>query len=224
MTMVDVIIVAAGSGTRLGYKTPKAFVPLKGKPLVWYSLRTFQSLSSVRRIVLVVPAGMEKTAHQLVRKSRFAKVTHIIPGGTERKDSVINGLSCLCGSDRPVLIHDAARPLVDKDVIGRVIAAVHRHPVVIPVLPVSDTIKYVDSGSLIVKKTLERESLRAVQTPQGFRSEVVPYLIRRIRTADKAYDEAMLLEKKYPVATVNGDPRNFKVTVPADLLLAEAML
>jgi 2-C-methyl-D-erythritol 4-phosphate cytidylyltransferase len=224
MSMVDVIIVAAGSGTRLGHKTPKAFVPLKGKPIVWYSLRTFQFLANVRNIVLVVPPGMEDDARRLVRKSRFTKVADIVRGGTERKDSVINGLSCLSGSTCPVLIHDAARPLADKALVGRVIAALDRNPVVVPVLAVSDTIKCVDPDSHIVKRTLERESLRAVQTPQGFSPEVIPYLIRRIKTTNKAYDEAMLLEKKYQVNVVDGDPRNFKITVAADLVLAGYLL
>lgn len=222
--MVDVIIVGAGSGSRLGENIPKAFVSLNERPILYYSLKTFEEIAAVDNIVLVVPEDYIGVAKDLVASERFKKVKYVVRGGAERKDSVANGFAELDADADFVLIHDAARPLIPEHVIDAVIKALRSNKAVIPVVPAVDTVKLIDSKSQEVKETLDRDCLACVQTPQGFSVDLVPYLIEKASQTTVAFDEAMLLEGYCPIKTVEGDVNNFKITVPGDMVYASLLL
>jgi 2-C-methyl-D-erythritol 4-phosphate cytidylyltransferase len=219
MPRVAALIVAAGSGRRFG--SAKQFAMLKGKTLVEWCLAAFDSHPGVSDIVLVLPAADLRP--DLGRA--YSKVRAVVPGGSERQDSVRQGFARL---DRRatdvVLVHDGVRPLVGADLIGRVIDAAAASGAAVPGLALDETVKEVE-GSLI-RRTIDRSGLARVQTPQGFAFAV---LEEALASADglgfRATDEAMLVERLgRPVTLVPGEPRNIKVTTPLDLKLAEVLL
>ncbi len=223
---VGVIVVAAGSGSRLGASVPKAFVPLAGVPLLGHALRGVLSCTAVSEVVLVVPAShvdvAEAIAEAVCREAGSAGVVTVVVGGDERGDSVAEGLRALSEGVDVVLVHDAARCLTPAEVFDRVVAAVVAGAVaVVPGTAVVDTIKQVDADGLVVA-TPDRSTLRAVQTPQGFRRDV---LTRAHAASSDATDDAGLVERLgEPVLVVDGDPRALKVTTPADLETAARLL
>ncbi|MCW2540303.1 MAG: ispD [Frankiales bacterium] len=215
---IGAIIVAAGSGERLGAGRSKALVDLHGRPIVDWSLSTFADHPGVEVIVVVAPSDAvdELTAGAAGRAL-------VVPGGATRQDSVQAGLSALPAQVSHVLVHDAARPLVPPEVISSVIAALHAGlDAVIPVLPVIDTIKRVDANG-VVQATVDRASLRTVQTPQGFRRDVLVAAHRcgHERERSTITDDAGLVEAiGRVVQTVPGSELAFKITTPHDLQLA----
>lgn len=219
MTKVTTIIVAAGEGRRFG--SAKQFAVLRSQPVLDYSLIEFEAHPEVDEIILVV--GHEESG--LEYRQRYGKLVAIVTGGARRQDSVARGFERLEGGpDDIVLVHDGVRPLVGREVISRVIAKTRECGAAIPVIPVDDTIKETD-GEVVVR-TLERKNLYRVQTPQGFARKVLESALKKAQE-DGFYgtDEAVLVERAgRSVAVVAGDPRNFKITSPADLKLAEAFL
>jgi len=215
------IVVAAGSGTRLGAGVPKAFALLEGRSLVERALDGLAASGVVDGAVVAVPAG-RTDEFTLVLSGTSLPVT-VVAGGAERSDSVRNALTAVGDADY-VLVHDAARPLTPPEVVTRVVTALRDgHPAVIPALPLTDTVKAVDANGAVLG-TPERAGLRAVQTPQGFRTDV----LRRANehTAGHVFtDDAAAVEHiGNPVQTVPGDPLAFKITTPLDLLTARAVL
>lgn len=207
-----VIIVAAGRGSRLGSSLPKALVPLGDKPLFRHSLDVFQNHPSITDLVLVIPQDSEPPSLKDVR---------VVPGGKRRQDSVTAGLKALNAQCQAVLIHDAARPFVTAALIDRLIGALAEGHNAIAALPVADTIKQVEKGR--ISRTIDRQTLRAAQTPQGFQVSVLKEALQEVeRKGWEVTDEAMLLEKlSIPVYWVEGDPINIKITTGADFKLAE---
>ncbi|MCW2494222.1 2-C-methyl-D-erythritol 4-phosphate cytidylyltransferase [Jatrophihabitans sp.] len=207
---VAAVLVAGGSGARLGAEVPKAFVPVGGQTLVEHALRRF--VRHVAHTVLVVPAGWESHVEASV----------IVTGGATRQESVDAGLRAVPSHVDYVLVHDVARPFVPDDVITRVLAALRAGAdAVIPGLPVTDTIKRVD-GEGVVTGTVDRADLMAVQTPQGFRRSVL--LAAHAGGAAGATDDAALVEAMGGrVVVVAGSPEAFKITTAWDLMLAEAV-
>ncbi|MDN5716573.1 MAG: 2-C-methyl-D-erythritol 4-phosphate cytidylyltransferase [Janibacter sp.] len=219
---MGVVVVAAGSGTRLGAGRPKAFVELVGVTILERSLRGVLA-AAPDEVVVVVPATHVDEATAVVehlgeRRSRVS----VVAGGAERTDSVSAGLAALSEDIRWVLVHDAARCLTPVAVFERVLAALRAGVVgAIPGVPVVDTIKVVDTGGVITETPL-RETLRAVQTPQGFDREV---LTAAHGAGAAATDDAALVEALgHDVLVVEGDHRALKVTTPDDLVRAERLL
>ena len=210
------IVAAAGSGLRLGADRPKALVALAGRPLVSWSVETLLG-SGVADVVVAVP-GDELAAFAAV----LPPEVRLVVGGATRTASVRAALAAASGSADAVLVHDAARPLTPPDVVTRVLAALAGGaPAVVPVLPVVDTTVRVD-GDGLVTGALPRETLRRVQTPQGFaRAVLVDAYDRLPDRAELTDDAAVVRAAGVPVATVAGDERAAKVTVPHDLVLAE---
>ncbi|MHC4549763.1 MAG: 2-C-methyl-D-erythritol 4-phosphate cytidylyltransferase [Planctomycetota bacterium] len=205
---IGVILVAAGAGRRFG--GPKAFLELTGVTLLARSAAAFPDFPD--RVVVLRPEDLDRCA--LAGWTRVA-------GGARRRDSVAAGLAALRPETGTVLVHDAARPLVPRGVVERVVAAAAAAPAVVPVVPLTDTVKRVADDRVV--ETPDRATLVAAQTPQAFRVE----LLRRALAASRAdaTDEAALVEAlETPVVTVPGDPRNIKITVPRDLRVAEALL
>lgn len=225
---VGLVIVAAGSGSRLGAGVPKAFVPLAGMPILGHALRGALSCPDIGEIVVVAPAGWAGHADAVCRRAetQTARTPHtplrIVVGGAERGDSVAAGLAALSEQTDAVLVHDAARALAPVDVYDRVISALRAGAVaVVPGLPVIDTIKQVDADGIVLG-TPERSTLRVIQTPQGFRRAV---LERAHAATSDATDDAGLVERLgEAVIVVPGDERARKITTPGDLAEAARIL
>jgi 2-C-methyl-D-erythritol 4-phosphate cytidylyltransferase len=220
MIRTAAIVVAAGSGQRFG--EPKQFAYLRGKPVLEWTLETFEGHPEVDAIVLVLPDDRSLKHYRL----RYPKVFDCVPGGEKRQDSVWQGFRLLAAKEPPeiVLVHDGARPLVRKDLISRVIAVAGVDGAAVPILPVEETIKEAREGRVV--RTVDRTFLARAQTPQGFRFEVLKKALEAARR-DRFYgtDEAALAERLgLAVTTVAGDPRNIKITTPIDMNIAEALL
>jgi len=219
MNPASAIVVAAGAGKRFGRL--KQFVFLQGKPVLEWTLEKFQAHEEIGGIILVLPDEHDRKHYQM----RYDKIVDVVRGGEKRQDSVWQGFRLLnpAKSDL-VLVHDGARPLVDGRLIGRVIAEARTTGAAVPILPLEDTAKEIQEG--LVVETVDRFRIFRVQTPQAF---LYPVLRRALEAArhDRFYgtDEAMLVERiGLPVRTVEGDPRNIKITTPLDLKIAEALL
>lgn len=223
---VAAVLVAAGSGSRLGHPQPKAFVPVGGVPLLVHAARGLLACADVTVLVVVVPPGHLDEAGEALAGLPAA----VVAGGATRQASVAAGLAALPDEADIVLVHDAARPFAPADLVERVVAAVRAgHPAVIPALPVADTIKRIGVGDGTgepVLETVPRGPLRAVQTPQGFARDalVAAHAAAAARASDEssaASDDAGLVEAAgIGVWVVPGDERAAKVTSAADLELA----
>jgi 2-C-methyl-D-erythritol 4-phosphate cytidylyltransferase len=215
-----VLVPAAGSGVRMGPGGPKALRLLDGEPLLVHAIRRVAAAASVRMIVVAAPAAEVEAVRELL--APIADVT-VVAGGAERQESVSLALSAVPGEIGIVLVHDAARALTPPQLIESVAAAVRGGlPAVIPVLPVIDTIKEVGPGE-IVHGTVDRSVLRSVQTPQGFRHDVLA--AAHAAATDPLTDDAGLVEKAgVPVTCVPGSDLALKITRPLDLVLAEALI
>jgi 2-C-methyl-D-erythritol 4-phosphate cytidylyltransferase/2-C-methyl-D-erythritol 2,4-cyclodiphosphate synthase len=213
-----VIVVAAGSGARLGADVPKAFAHLKGRTILEHAIEGVLASSEPAHIVVVAPASHLKQAQRVLPP----EVT-IVAGGDTRQDSVAAGLAALGPGIRTVLVHDAARALTSGDLFDRVVSAVVSDGVgVIPALPVTDTIKRVDPLERVID-TVDRSDLVHVQTPQGFpRAELdAAYAAATQEWTD---DAAVFAAHGGTVRVIDGETRAFKITVPWDLRRAESIL
>lgn len=223
---VSALIPAAGRGRRMAQDTPKVFLPLGGIPLLAHTLQKFEASPVIQDVLLLVPdeEGV-RLAEEIVRRFGFRKVFRIMPGGAERQDSVYRGLKELSPTTEIVVIHDGARPLVPVELIERAVAETCVSKCVIAALPVRDTIKEVAEGGQVLK-TLERNLLWEIQTPQGF---AYPLLMEAHEKArQQGYygtDDAVLVERLgAPVKVFLGSRSNIKITAPEDMALGEAIL
>jgi 2-C-methyl-D-erythritol 4-phosphate cytidylyltransferase len=204
------LIVAAGRGERLGASGPKAFVVLAGRPMLEWSLDALRAAPSIERVVIAVPPGISYPGG--------------VAGGEARSQSVRNALAA-AGEADVVVVHDAARPLVDADLVERCVAGLDGGvDAVIAAAPVTDTMKEAADG--IVVRTLARERLWAVQTPQAFRRAALEAALDQPDDVlAAATDDAGLVEARGGVVrVVESSQRNLKVTTPTDLALAELLL
>jgi 2-C-methyl-D-erythritol 4-phosphate cytidylyltransferase len=214
--MAVALIVAAGSGERLGAGRPKALVELAGRPLVQWSIDALREVAGIERIVLALPPGVASPPG----------VTGV-EGGAARSDSVRRALGA-AGDGDPVVVHDAARPLVTSELTERVIAALQGDQdadAAIAASPVTDTVKRVD-GAGAVSETLDRSELWAVQTPQVFRRAALERALDvSSEELARATDDAWLIERAGgKVIVVRASEENLKVTRPFDLRVAELLL
>jgi 2-C-methyl-D-erythritol 4-phosphate cytidylyltransferase len=210
-----VLVVAAGSGLRLGFREPKALVSLAGRPLLSWTLDAMAPAAFVRTVVAAPPGRLAEVA------SVAGQGTGVVAGGDTRSASVRRGVEALAPSDDDIVaIHDAARPLVTTEEAEAVVAAAGKSGAAIAAIPVVDTIKRVTGGRIVA--TVDRSDLFAAATPQAFRGDV---LRRALASSREATDEAALCEELgIPVEVVPISRLGFKITTPADLELAEAIL
>lgn len=215
MSGVSAVIVAAGRGERLG--SAKQFLPLGGIPILLWSVRALGGHPEVDDLVVVLPEEMTALPDWLAAEEKV----RICAGGETRRQSAGAGVIATSPEARIIMIHDAARPFVSRAVVDRVLAATVRTGAALPVVPVVDTIKRTGSG--LVVETLDRSSLARAQTPQGFEASLIRALHGGAAGSDaSAPDDVTLCELEgHPVAVVEGDPWNLKITTPADLALAE---
>jgi 2-C-methyl-D-erythritol 4-phosphate cytidylyltransferase len=220
---IDAVIVGAGSGTRLGHSIPKAFVPLAGQPILYYSLNTFCSHPLIGSVILVVSEDMIDQANITVNENKiFIDKVKITAGGDERWKSVRNGISC--SNSKWALIHDAARPFVSHEVIDSVLGKRDEFECVITATPEVDTIRTIEGDRCGV--TVDRSKLLRVGTPQLFKRELLVLSFEQVeKMVVPPTDEAALIESLgIAVGYSWGDPINFKITTKSDLKIAEALL
>ena len=225
--MVTAIVLAAGSGSRMNQKKEKQFLLIDGKPLLYYSLKTFEA-SIVDEIILVTKEkDIEYCRTEIVEKYGFGKVRRIVPGGRERYDSVQRGIKASDKKHKTVMIHDAARPFVTNRMILDSIAVARRYNACTVAVPVKDTIKVVDDYGFGVE-TPDRSTLYQIQTPQTFDRGVITEAYSRMRiSGDKDItDDTMIVERYLDqrVKIVEGSYKNIKVTTPEDIFIAEAII
>ncbi|MGI8761139.1 MAG: 2-C-methyl-D-erythritol 4-phosphate cytidylyltransferase [Jatrophihabitantaceae bacterium] len=215
---VAAVLVAAGSGERLGAGVPKAFCRVAGRTLLEHAVARFGGHPDVRDVLVAAPAALVASAAALVP---FAGV---VAGGRTRQESVARALSQLRGDVEFVLVHDVARAFTPAEVISRVLAAlVAGAHAVVPTVPVTDTVRRIEQPSGSLGGTVERSSLVAVQTPQGFTRAALLDAHAHASTSD-ASDDAVLVEARgVTVVAVPGSDEAFKITTPWDLALAEAV-
>lgn len=220
------IILAGGAGKRMGTSTNKQFLLLDNKPIIVHTLQTFEECRAVDVIYLVVnQKDLPIIQEEILETYRFTKVTKLVMGGRLRQDSVRNGLEAIDDPCDVVIIHDGARPFVTPSFIEKGIYLMEMFDAIIPALPVKDTVKVISKEGFVVK-TLERDLLWYVQTPQTFKYEIVLKAYRD-GMAKKlcGYDDATFLEflgKK--VKVIEGSPYNIKITTPEDLVIARGVL
>lgn len=217
------ILVAAGSGERLGADRPKAFVGLGDRVLLAESLGRLDASAWIDAVVVAVPAEWEEAAIVLAEELVASKVAAVVPGGATRAESVRAALAEVPDDAVVVIVHDAARPLIDDAMIERVLGPLAEgYDGVIPGLPVADTIKRVERG--IVAETIDRTSLVTAQTPQAFTATALRAAYRGPDRTD-ATDCASLVEAQGGrIRVVDGDIRLLKITTKADLQLVESWL
>lgn len=229
------IILAGGSGKRLGAPIPKQYIDVNGKPLLYYSIKAFEE-SNVDKISLVVDAASIRfVLEEIVDKYNFKKVISVCEGGAERFNSALHGLDDLkdfAGNDDIVLIHDGARPFITPDSINEIIDETKKHGAAIAAMPVKDTIKIAtDEG--FVKSTTVRTLTWQIQTPQGFNYKKLFDAYKKISVLSDEQrslitDDSMIWEKAYgesaPVKLVKTSYSNIKITDEGDLEVAKAKL
>lgn len=232
MAKTVAIVLSAGKGKRMNSETPKQYIDINHKPVLYYSVSAFES-SYVDEIVIVCGRGDEDyIKEEIVAKYSFAKVKAIVPGGKERYHSVYNGLMAAGDADY-VLIHDGARPMISQEVIDRVRECVEGGTSCVAAVPVTDTIKIVDSEGKVLS-TPDRKTLWAMQTPQAFSFKLIKNayeeLINKEEETLKAginiTDDAMVAEQfgGSCVKVIMGDYDNIKITTPKDIEIAERIL
>lgn len=224
---VNAVVVAAGEGRRIGGNISKSYLSIEGRPLILHTLSHFLHSRTVRKIILVVKESDLTKCREIVGvDSSLAGLTVVFErGGARRQDSVYRGLEKLDEDCEVVLIHDGARPFVSPSLIDRCVGEAYVKGAVVPGLPVRDTIKVVASDRR-VQKTLARDYLWEIQTPQAFRAEIIREAYKKAaREGIEATDDAMLVERLGKnVFLLEGEKTNIKITVPEDLMLATFLL
>ncbi|MFZ0887557.1 MAG: 2-C-methyl-D-erythritol 4-phosphate cytidylyltransferase [Candidatus Binataceae bacterium] len=218
------IIVAAGSGRRLGLDVPKAFVRLAGHPMLYYTMRTIAAVDAIEDVVVAVPRGMEEQARSEVRAAGLETPVKLVAGGGERQDSVRIALVLTSAESELVVVHDASRPFASAELYRACLAAAARCGGAIAAIAVADTLKRAEDRT--IRATIPRAGLFQAQTPQAFRRDLLVAAHQRAERERAAVtDDAELVERfGGKVEIVEGSPLNLKITTPADLKLAEALV
>jgi 2-C-methyl-D-erythritol 4-phosphate cytidylyltransferase len=222
--MNTAIIVAAGSGTRFGSKTPKQFLQIAGKLLILHTLEKFENCNSIDEIILVLSENEIENFQKLAQNYQITKLKKIIIGGKTRAESVFNGLQAVNETCEIVAVHDGARPLVSTEEIAQTIEKAKESGAACLAGMITDTIKEISADGKIIG-TIDRNNLRRALTPQTFRVEILKKAFANADLSEIATDECFLVEKLgYEITIVEGNARNIKITTPEDFILAEKLL
>ena len=224
------VVLAGGWGQRFGHRMPKQLLPLAGRAMIEYSVAAFDEAPGIDDILVVMAPGHAGKVAALLAAGGYRKVRDVIDGGSTRTESARLAIAALGSEECDVLLHDAARPLIDQQTIARCLTALAEHPAVGVAIPSSDTIAVVSDGTMTAMP--RRDSLVRCQTPQGFRLSVIRRA-HELAAADPGFaglpatDDCGVVLRYLPevgVRVVPGSERNIKVTFPRDLDLAETML
>ena len=218
------IIAAAGQGKRMGGDRAKQFLELAGTPIIIHTVQVFEQSEAIQEIVVVLPAEDAAGFLALAGAHSLQKVTQVVPGGMTRAESVRRGFRAVPPDTTEIVaVHDGVRPFVTKDEIARTVVAAEEHGAAILVAAAHDTIKEVEGGNVV--RTLDRTQLRRALTPQCFRYSLLHQAYEQAGELDsEVTDESVLLERLgLKVTTVDGSPRNIKITQPEDLAIGELL-
>lgn len=218
------IIPTAGLGTRMGSSTPKTLMNINGVPMIIYTLRAFEKCKSIDGIVLVVHPEFAEQYRQTVQRAGITKVKEYITGGNTRCESVGNGLTYVSQDCGIIVVHDGARPLVTPELIDKTVNMCIIEKAVVTGVPVTQTIKKVDANDSVVEKTLNREELWTIQTPQAFHKGILKEAYEQAKSLDAPDDAALVEQIGIRVKVIQGDYLNIKITTPQDLAIAEKLL
>ena len=226
MSKVTALIPAAGMGRRMGKTVAKQFLPLGDKPMLAHTLLAFQRAPEIDEIIPILSQeDMESCLRDVIEHFHITKVKTLVVGGRERQDSVLNGLHKLDKDASVVLVHDGVRPFVTLEMIRECVERARKGECVAVGVPLKDTIKEVDDKGM-VRRTLERSKLWAIQTPQAFPVKILKHAYEEaLQHKISATDDAMLVERSgVMVRVIMGSYENIKITTPEDLIVAEEIL
>lgn len=223
---VTAVILSAGKGTRMGSDVPKQYLNINGKPMLYYTLRTFENSNVDELVIVTGKDDIEYVRSEIVCKYDIKKVKGIVEGGKERYNSSYNGIIAATGADY-ILLHDAARPCITTGKINELINEVKKCGACILGVPVKDTIKIVDEQNKVTE-SLRRDMLWSIQTPQAFlRDDMIKaYKIMFENSMDNITDDSMVMEKfgNKKVKVLLGEYNNIKATTPEDMRVLEEIL
>lgn len=226
MSEVAAIIVAGGSGKRMGMNIKKQFIELDGKATLAHTIEVFNKCKVIDEIIVVVgKEDKERVKTEIVNRYGYHKVTQIVEGGTERQDSVYNGLMAVKDEVQYVMIHDGVRPFVSEETLEKALRITKEKHATVVAVPVKDTIKVVSEG-LKVEGTPNRSTLWSVQTPQSFKKELLmkAYAYAKEKQINVTDDSMIVEAYGHDVYIVEGDYNNIKITTSEDLVLGQAIL
>lgn len=215
------IILASGTGSRFGSDLPKQFTEINGRTILERSIDVFDSVEKIDEIIVVVTPEYKYLAEEIINKNGYKKVSKILNGGEQRKDSSYNGVFSIKDDEANVLIHDCARPFVTTEIISNCIEALENHDAVGVAIPSTDTIIEVENN--IIKSIPPRKNLMRVQTPQCFKLSLIKKA-HELSKNDKEFTDDCGLVIKHNLSDiyiVEGDRNNIKITYPEDFYLAE---
>ena len=224
--MISAIILAGGKGKRMGSAISKQFIDIKGKPIIYYTLKKFSENKKIDNIIVVLPEDEVKYFKENILKKYELRINKIVIGGKERQDSVYNALKSLKNSSTDiVLIHDGARPFISERIINEGIKFAEIYGAAAPGVMPKDTIKVKNEKNFSVD-TPNRANLVSIQTPQVFKFDEILECHEKIRyNGEKVTDDTMVVEKYgYSLYLYDGEYTNIKVTTPEDLILAERLI
>jgi 2-C-methyl-D-erythritol 4-phosphate cytidylyltransferase len=224
------VILAGGTGSRIGGALPKQFVEVAGKPVVAYSIDAYEQHPGIDEIALVVHPSYMNVWENIAKKYNWKKVNKIIEGGRHRFESSLSALQAYGDLEEAnILFHDAVRPLVSQVIIGDTLRALEQYAAVTVAVPTADTILQTDEAQQTIAQIPSRALLRRVQTPQGFKLSLIrkAYALAMADAGFAATDDAGVVLQYLPeikIGLVEGDERNFKITRPQDLQLMEILI
>jgi 2-C-methyl-D-erythritol 4-phosphate cytidylyltransferase len=225
------VVLAGGTGTRMGGEVPKQLLELAGRPILVHAVVAFQAAAEIEEIVVMMAPAHLEAVRALLAAQGFSKVTRVLAGGATRTESTRLALAALGDADRDVLLHDAARPLVTAGLIGDCVRALATAEAVTAAVASTDTVATVVTrdGSIVITGINDRAAIRRVQTPQGFRLATIrrAYALADADPGFVATDDTSVVLRYLPdvaVHVVEGEETNIKITTPADLALAETLL
>lgn len=222
-TAIPVIIVAAGSSTRMK-GINKQFMPILGVPVIARTLMAFERCADISKIILVTSRDSIVDMQLICEKYMISKVTDIIEGGENRHQSVMKGIARLDNSDLKVLIHDGARPFISTDIISEVVAALGAFDAALCVSKINDTVKKVSKDGVVLS-TVDRSMLYSAQTPQGVVVSKYKNACASVDDVDNLTDDAAVMEAAgYSVKAIIGSGKNIKITTPDDIAIAESLV
>ncbi len=216
-----VIIVAGGSGTRMGADIPKQFLPLLGKPILIHTIETFLAIPSITEIILVLPTSQIPVWFDLCKKHHFDIKHIIVEGGETRFQSVTNGLMKVFDSEALVAIHDGVRPLVSREVIERCFQEAEKYGNAIPAIKPLETVRFSEKSGTI---PVDREKVLLIQTPQVFKFSIIKKCYQTLWQSSFTDDASVAEYAGNQIHIVEGNRENIKITTPQDLLFAEVLL
>lgn len=218
-----VIIVAGGKGLRMGTDVPKQFLLLGGKPVLMRTMECFYNFDAQLQMVLVLPRDQQTYWHELCRTHSFSLPYLLADGGTTRFESVRNGLALIPSDAQGVVaVHDGVRPMVSAEVVERCFGVAQQAKAVIPVAPVVETLRQVMPDG--TSQTVNRDAYRLVQTPQTFDLQLLKRAYQQPYRSDFTDDASVVEALGMPIAMVEGNKENIKITTPFDLEVCERLL